>query len=123
MTGTVPVKFILKQFLQWLEVANGNGGDGATSEFALEAPREALALAETALVASKESGRPVLLASSWPVKSIISTILLNRAGIEQQDVFDGLSDRQLAALADVLRDVKSFSLLVEMEDGQVGYET
>jgi hypothetical protein len=121
MKDTRPVKFVLKEFVAWLETAYGNAVRGAASEFGMDLPPDSLGVAEIALVAALNGDRPVLLGSSLPMRSIIGPLILRRAGITLDDIYRGcLSDAQFTALADTLRAVKMSKLLIESPDGQPG---
>jgi len=120
-TGPSPTKPILGEFVSWLETAYGDAQRGAASEFALEAPASVMALPECALELALSSEQPVFLASDVPVRSIISALLLRRAGIKLQQVFRAeLTDAHFDALAEVLKTVKTSKLVVESPDEQPG---
>jgi hypothetical protein len=71
-------------------------------------------MAEVALEAALSSQRPVLLATSWSVKTLLAALVLRRAGVKLEQVFRGdLTDEQFGALADSLRTVKMSRLMVE----------
>lgn len=124
MTTAMPMKPILEEFLEWLERSLGHGQPGVASEFAVEAPPEALAVAQVAVDAAVNSGQPVLLGSSVPVKVVIAALLLRRAGITLEEVFQGrLSGGQFMALADALRALRRSRLMIEMPGEQPGIET
>lgn len=111
MTETKP---ILQEFVSWLEAAYGHPARATASEFGVEPPGESLAMAEVALEAAVSSQQPVLLASSWSVKSLVAALVLRRAGVKLEQVFRGnLSDEQFGALADALRTVKVSKLMIE----------
>ena len=111
MTETKP---ILQEFVSWLEATYGHPERGADSEFGVEPPPEPLAMAEVALEAAISSQGPVLLATSWSIKSFLSGLVLRRASIRLGQVFQGnLSDEQFGALADALRTVRASSLMIE----------
>jgi hypothetical protein len=81
-------------------------------------------MAEVALAAAISSQLPVLLATSGSIGSVLGGLVLRRAGIRLEQVFQGdLSDKQFVALADALRTVKSSRLLIETPDGQPAFET
>jgi hypothetical protein len=108
------IKPFLQEFVAWLETAYGNAERGTASEFAVELPPESLTLAEVALEAAVSGERPVLLASTVPMKSIIAALVLRRAGVKLEHVLQGnLGDDQFVALADALRVVKTSNLLIE----------
>ena len=71
-------------------------------------------LLEAPLEAAISSQRPVLLATSGPIKSVLASAVLRRAGIKLEQVFQGdLSDKQFVALAEALRTVKMSKLMIE----------
>ena len=118
MTETKP---ILREFVRWLEAAYGHPERAAASEFGVEPSPESLAMAEVALEAAISSQRPVLLATSGSIKSVLAGAVLRRAGIKLEQVFQGdLSDMQFVALADGLRAVRASSLLIELPGEQRG---
>ena len=118
MTETKP---ILREFVSWLETAYGQAERATASEFDVEAPPESLVMAEVALEAALGSQRPVLLATSGSIKSVLAGAVLRRAGIKLEQVFQGdLSDKQFVALADGLRAVTASSLLIELPGEQRG---
>lgn len=111
MTETKP---ILREFVRWLEAAYGHPERAAASEFGVEAPPESLAMAEVALEAAMNSQRPVLLATSASIKSLLAALVLRRAGVRLEHVAQGnLSDEQFGALAEALRTVKMSKLMIE----------
>lgn len=111
MTETKP---ILRQFVGWLEHAYGHPERAADCEFGVEPPPESLAIAEVALEAAIRSQLPVILATSGPVKAVIAGVVLRRAGVRLEQVFQGdLTDEQFVALADALMAVKMSKLMVE----------
>lgn len=74
--------------------------------------------------AAVNGGQPVLLGSSVPVKAVIAALVLRRAGVTLEEVFDGrMSDRQFTALADALRALRKSKLMIEMPDHQPVIET
>jgi len=78
-------------------------------------------MAEVALEAAVNGDRPVLLATSWPMKSVIAALVFNRAGVRLEQVFQGtLTDDQFERLANTLTDVKKSKLLIESPDGEPG---
>jgi hypothetical protein len=104
-----------------METAYGNAERGAASEFAAEPPPGELVLAEMALQAALDGDRPVIFGSSLPVRSVVSALVLRRAGVTLEDIFRGnLSDSQFTALADTLRAVRMSKLMIESPDGQPG---
>ncbi|MHC1770085.1 MAG: hypothetical protein AB9869_38355 [Verrucomicrobiia bacterium] len=116
MTETKP---ILREFVSWLETAYGQAEGSTTNEFGVESPQESLAMAEVALDAAMNSQRPVLLATSGSIKSVLAGLVLRRAGVNVEQVFQGnLSDEQFGALADALRAVRTSRLMIETPDGQ-----
>ena len=118
MTETKP---ILRQLVGWMEVAYGHPERGAASEFAHHPPPGELALAGVALEAAVKGDRPVLLATSWPIKSVIAALVFNRAGVRLEQVFQGtLTDDQFERLANVFLEVKKSKLVVESPDEQTG---
>lgn len=121
MTETKP---ILREFVSWLETAYGQAEGSTTTEFGVEPPPETLAMAEVALKAALGSQRPVLLATSWSMKSLLAALVLRRAGVRLEQVCQGnLSDEQFGALADALRTVKMSKLMIDAPDGQPAFET
>lgn len=111
MTETKP---ILREFVSWLETAYGQAERATASEFGVEAPPESLVMAEVALEAALDSQRPVFLATSASIKSLLAALVLRRAGVKLEQVFRGnLSDEQFGALADALRTVKMSKLMIE----------
>lgn len=111
MTETKP---ILQQFVAWLENAYGQAEGSNTTEFGVEPPPEPLAMAEVALDAAMNSQRPVLLATSGSIKSVLAGLVLRRAGVKLEQIVQGnLSDEQFEALADALRAVKMSKLMIE----------
>jgi hypothetical protein len=124
MKAAIPVKPVLEGFLEWMERSFGQGQRGAASEFAVEPPPGALAVAQVAVDAAVNGGRPVLLGTSVPVRAVIAALVLGRAGLTREEVFQGsMNDRQFAALADALRALKGSKLLIEMPDHQPGIGT
>ena len=120
-TTTSPVKCLLQEFLEWLETAYGNAEHGAASEFAHQPLPGELAMAEVALVAAVDGDRPVLLATSSPMECVIAGLVLKRAGVSLDAIFEGgLTDEQFQRLADSLMEVKMSKLLIESPDGQPG---
>ena len=120
----IPMKSILQGFVGWLETAYGDAERGAASEFAIEPPLDALAVAQISVDAALNGDQPVLLCTSVPVRDVIAALLLRRAGITREDVFDGtLSDAQFTALAGALRALRMSRLMVEMPNGLPGSET
>ncbi len=118
MTETKP---ILREFVGWLETAYGNAERGAASEFAHQRLPGELAMAEVALEAAVNGDRPVLLATSWPIKSIIAALVFRRAGVSLQEISEGtLTDDKFERLANALMEVKRSKLLIESPDGQPG---
>jgi hypothetical protein len=115
------IKPILRQFVSWMENVYGHLNQGAASEFALEPPASVMALPECALELALSSKRPVFLASTVPVRSIISALFLRRAGITMQQVFRAeLTEEHFDALADALGTAKNSRLLIEMQVEQPG---
>lgn len=111
MTGTKP---ILREFVNWLENVYGHPERAADSEFGLEPPPEPLAMAEVALEAAIGRQLPVLLATSGSVKAVIAGVVLRRAGVRLEQVFEGnLSDDHFRALADALQTVSMSKLMIE----------
>jgi hypothetical protein len=111
MTETKP---ILREFVSWLETAYGQPEQATASEFGVEAPPESLVMAEVALEAALGSQRPVFLATSASIKSLLAALVLRRAGIKLEQVCRGnLSDEQFGALADSLRTVRASRLMIE----------
>jgi hypothetical protein len=111
MTETKP---ILREFVSWLEDANGHPARATASEFGVEPPGESLAMAEVALEAATNSQRPVFLATSASIKSLLAALVLRRAGVKLEQVCQGnLSDEQFGAIADALRAVKMSKLMIE----------
>jgi hypothetical protein len=111
MTETKP---ILRQFVGWLEHAYGHPERAAGSAFGVEPAPESLAMAEVALGAAISGQLPVLLATSGAIESVLAGLVLRRAGLSLEEVFEGnLSDEQLVALADALRAVRMSRLMVE----------
>jgi rhodanese-related sulfurtransferase len=118
MTAT---RRILPEFVAWLETAYGDPERGAGSKFAVGPPPETLAIAEVALEAALKGDRPVLFATSGPVRSVIAALVLRRAGVTLEQVFRAeLTDAHFDALADALRTVKTSGLLIEMQVEQPG---
>jgi hypothetical protein len=119
MTAT---RRILPEFVSWLETAYGDAERGAGSEFAVEPPPETMAIAEVALEAALKAERPVLLASSVSLKSIVGALIFRRARVRLEQVFAGdLTDDQFGALVDALRTLKNSSLVVESPPTQSGF--
>lgn len=111
MTETKP---LLQEFVSWLETAYGQAERATASEFGAEAPPESLVMAEVALEAAVSSQRPVLLATSCSLKSLLAGLVLRRAGVNLEQVFQGdLTDEQFVALADALMAVKMSKLMIE----------
>lgn len=124
MTAVVTVKPILGEFLEWLERFFGQGQSGVASEFAIDPPPEAVAIAQVAVDAAVNSGQPVILGTSVPARAVIAAMLLRRAGITLEEVFQGsLTDGQFTALADTLRALRKSKLMIEMPDHQPVIET
>ncbi|HRZ47531.1 MAG TPA: hypothetical protein P5555_20335 [Candidatus Paceibacterota bacterium] len=114
----------MREFVSWLEAAYGQAERAAASEFGVEAPPESLVMAEVALEAALGSQRPVFLATSASIKSLLAALVLRRAGVKLEQVFQGdLSDEQFTALADALRALRMSRLMVEMPNGLPGSET
>jgi hypothetical protein len=104
-----------------MEGAYGDADQGTRSEFAHHPPPGELALAGVALEAAVKGDRPVLLATSWPIKSVIAALVFRRAGVRLEQVFEGsFTDDQFERLANVLVEVKKSKLLVESPDEQTG---
>jgi uncharacterized protein (DUF433 family) len=121
MTGVVSMKPVLEEFLEWMESSFGNGQRGAASEFAVEPPPRALAVAQVAVDAAVNGGQPVLLGTSVPVRAVIAALLLRRAGITREEVVEGsMDDRQFTALADALRALRTSRLMIEIPEHQPG---
>jgi hypothetical protein len=80
MTETKP---ILRQFVSWLEAAYGQPAQATAAEFGVEPPPESLAMAEVALEAALGSQRPVFLATSASIKSLLAALVLRRAGVNR----------------------------------------
>jgi hypothetical protein len=115
MTETKP---ILQEFVIWLEAAYGQPAQATASDFCVEPPSESLAMAQVALEAAITSQGAVLLATSGSMKSLLAALVLSRAGINLEHVFQGdLSDEQFGALADALRAVRTSKLMVETPEG------
>lgn len=118
------MKPVLEAFLEWMERSYGHGQPGAASEFAVEAPPEAMAVAQVAVDAAVNGEQPVLLGTSVSVKAVIAALVLRRAEVTLEEVFDGrMSDGQFTALADALRALRMSRLMVEMPNGLPGSET
>jgi hypothetical protein len=108
------LKPILPEFVSWLDTAYGDAQRGAASEFAVEPSTETMAIAEVALEAAVNGDRPVLFATSGPVKPVIAALVLRRAGIELEQVFRAeLTEEHFDALADAVRTAKNSRLLIE----------
>lgn len=124
MTAVMSMKPVLEEFLTWMEGSFGNGHRGAANEFAVEPPPEALAVAQVAVDAAVNDDQPVVLGTSVPVRGVIAALLLHRAGITLEEVFQGsMDDRQFTALTDALRALRNSKLMVEMPDHQPGIGT
>jgi hypothetical protein len=122
-TTTSPIKPLLREFVAWLETAFGNAKRGAASEFAVELPPESLVVADVALEAAVNGDRPVIFGSSLPMRSIIGSLILRRAGVTLDDIYRGcLSDAQFTALAHTLRAVKMSKLMIESPFEQPGFD-
>lgn len=120
MTETKP---ILREFVSWLETAYGQAEGSTTNEFGVEPPSESLAMAQVALEATITSERAVLLATSGSMKSLLAALVLRRAGINLEHVFQGdLSDEQFGALADALRAVRMSKLMIETPVERAGLD-
>jgi hypothetical protein len=112
MTETKP---ILREFVSWLETAYGQPERATAAEFGIEPPPESLAMAEVALEAAIGSQGPVLLATSGSIQSLLAGLVLRRAGVNVEQVFQGnLSDEQFDALADALRTVRMSKVMIEI---------
>jgi hypothetical protein len=117
-TAPVPIKRLLREFVSWLEFAYGDAERGAASEFAKDPPSEALAMAEVVMDAALKLKRPVLFATDAPVKSVIGSLVLRRAGVKLADVYQGdFSDAQFEALTENIVAVKTSILLIESQSG------
>jgi hypothetical protein len=111
MTATKP---ILQEFVAWLETAYGNAERGAASEFGMELPPDSLGAADIALAAALNGDRPVLLGSGLPMRSIIGSLILRRAGIQLDQVFAGrFTDAQFEKLINTVTIVKNSKLVLE----------
>ena len=120
-TAPRPINRTLHEFIDWLEAthfaANYGGAErGAASEFAVEPSPNMMALPECALELALNSDRPVVLATSAvSVKSVISALILKRAGIKLERVFQGdFTDAEFDALTDTVRAFAKSKLLVEL---------
>lgn len=122
-TAPSPIKSILRKFVTWLEFAYGDAEWGAASEFAMEPPPEALVMAEIAMEASLKLKRPILFATDSSVKSVIGALVMRRAGVKLEQVYQGeFSDAQFEALTDNVMAVKTSILLVEPPVDQLGLD-
>ena len=73
-----------------------------------------MALPECALELALASKRPVLLSTTVPVKSVLAALVLKRAGIRMEQVFQGeMTEEQFEALIDAVGTVIASSLVVE----------
>ena len=111
-----PIKKILQEFVTWLESAYGNAEWSAASEFAKDLPLEALAMAEVVMEAALKLKRPVLFATNAPVKSVIGALVMRRAGVKLEHVYQGnFTDEQFQSLTDNIVAVKTSILLIESQ--------
>ena len=109
-----PIKSILREFVFWMESAYGKGNRVAASEFAVEPSPGTMALPECALELALASKRPVLLSTTVPLKSVLTALVLRRAGIKLEQIFQGKIDEdQFEALIGAVTTVIASSLVVE----------
>ena len=122
-TAPPPIKKILREFVNWLESAYGDAEWGAASEFAKDPPPEALAMAEIAMEASLKLKRPILFATDAPMRSVIGALVMRRAGVKLEQVYQGeFSDAQFEALTENIVVVKMAILLVKSPVDQLGLD-
>jgi len=109
----IQMSLLLFEFVQWIESSYGHLQSGKLSDFAIEPPPETLVMAELAFEAGLNSEHPVVLSTDFPVRSIISSPVLTRAGVKLEDIFLGrLTDEQFESLAEILMKVKRSKLLI-----------
>jgi hypothetical protein len=109
------IKSVLREFVFWLEASYGNQKLGDASEFAVEPSAGTMALPECALELALSSKRPVLLSTTVPMKPLLAALVLKRAGIKLEQVFQGKIDEdQFEALIDAVGTVIKSSLVIEL---------
>jgi hypothetical protein len=120
-TAPQPINRTLHEFIDWLEAthfaANHGGAErGAGSEFAVEPPPDVMPLPECALELALNSDQTVVLSTtSVSVKSVISALILKRAGIKLERVFQGdFTDAEFDALTDTVGAIAKSKFLVEL---------
>ena len=113
---------MLREFVDWLEESHMHPRQGRTSAFAMVPSPEMLAVPQCALDYALNTNRPALLSTGADsLKPIIAALVLRRAGIELEQVFQGgFTDDQFTALTDTVRTVKNFKLMIEMPVDQTG---
>ena len=63
----------------------------------------------------------VYLATTWPVKSVIATLVLQRAGVSRAQIFQGsFTEEQFESLTVVVKTLKESKLVIESSVGQSG---
>ena len=110
---------LLFEFVRWLESSYGNPQNGKLSDFAIEPPPEIVAMVEMAFEVAINSNTPVVLTTVIPIKSIIASLVLRRAGITTEQIYEGnFKDQQFAALTSTLTKLRKSNLVIISPDGQ-----
>ena len=113
------MSLLLFEFVRWLESSYGHSQNGKLSDFAIEPPPETLAMAEMAFEAGLNCDQPVVLTTVIPIKSIIASLVLRRAGITTEQIYEGnFTDQQFAALTSTLTKLRKSNLVIISPDGQ-----
>ena len=115
----VQMSLLLVEFVRWLESSYGNPQNGKLSDFAIEPPPETLAMAEMAFEVAINSNSTVSLATQVSLKSIVSFLILHRAGITIDQIYEGnFTDDQFDALTYTLTTLRKSNLVIISPDGQ-----
>ena len=97
-----------------MESSYGNPDNGKQSEFTNKAPEEVIAMAEIAVEAGLNSEMPLVFSADFPFRSIIGTLVLDRAGVKKEEIFQGkLTDDQVDNLAKVLSKIAESKLMIQ----------
>jgi len=115
----VQMSLLLFEFVQWVESSYGHPQNRKSSDFAIEPPQGTLAMAEMAFEAGLNSNTPVILTIGIPLKSIIASLVLRRAGIKIEQIYKGnFTDEQFDALTSTLTKLRKSNLVIISPDGQ-----
>ena len=115
----VQMSLLLFEFVRWLESSYGHPQNGKLSDFAIEPPPETLAMAEMAFEVAINSNSTVSLATQVSLKSIVSFLILHRAGITIDQIYEGnFTDDQFDALTYTLTTLRKSNLVIISPDGQ-----